>query len=848
MNTKSWTNPSASPEKMSDNKNCGTLYGCRFRICSVYILSVPYHLDRTFDYRIPDEMDIFPGDFAALPFGGGNRPESGLVVSVKELENADPSEYKPVSSVLNRELSLSDEGLALVEFLQDRTFCTAGDTVRAMTPSAAFSKLKNILTCVKELPDFYPDCCGEYEVYDFIMSKGGECEKSALYAELGAKKSAPYLTTLINEGIVTSEITVRDASNIRYKTIYSLAITEDELVSLFEAKRFRSQATIDALKFLADNRVSEQSELMSATGVSAAQLRVMTEKGYISSEKREIYRIPYYSEKTPKTLTLNEEQTKATQEIIALTGSGKAEASLLYGITGSGKTHVIRAVTEKVIRDGKNVIILVPEISLTPQTISFFSASFGDRCAVIHSGLSAGERFDAWRRIKKGEVDICIGTRSAIFAPFKNIGLIVIDEEQEHTYKSDSSPRYSTKDVAAFRCARHKAVMLLASATPSLESYHKAVSEVYHLSTLTGRYGNATLPAATMIDMRSEGEKGNFSLFSSTLANFLAENLQNGKQSILFLNRRGYHSFMSCPSCGTVFTCPHCSVSLTHHYSRFAENGYLSCHYCGYKTAPPSECPNCHNTKMRFMGFGTQMAEEQLKKLLPDVRVLRMDADTTQGKFSYDDILGRFRAHEADVLLGTQMVTKGHDFPEVTLVGMLSADQSLYVDDYRANERTFSLICQTVGRAGRAKDMGKAFVQCYSPEHPVLELASAQNYRAFYESEIALRRSLYFPPFCDIAAVTVTALNEDDGFNAAGSMLDYIKALIGEEYNDVPVQIFGPFEAPLYKLSEKFRVRLIIKTKNSKRFRAMMRTALQKFGSAMPKNITAAIDINPTSI
>ncbi len=833
---------------MSDNKiSDGTLYGCRFRICSVYILSAPYHLDRAFDYRIPDGMDISAGDFAALPFGGGNRPESGLVVKVSEIENGDPSDYKPVSSVLNRELSLSDEALAMVEFLKERTFCTAGDAVRAMTPSAAFSKLKNILRCVKPLPEFYPDCCAEYVIYNYISSKG-ECEKSVLYSELGAKKVSSALATLISEGIVESEITVRDASNIRYKTLYTLAIADTELTNIINGKKFRSQAPIEALKYLSENRIAEQHELMEASGVSSAQLRALCERGYISSEKREIYRIPYHDGGVPKSLTLNAEQQKATDEILELTRSGKAEAALLFGITGSGKTHVIRAVTEKVIQSGKSVIILVPEISLTPQTIAFFSASFGGRCAVIHSGLSAGERFDAWRRIKKGEVDICIGTRSAVFAPFKDLGLIVIDEEQEHTYKSDSSPRYNTKDVAAFRCARHGAVMLLASATPSLESYHKAVTGIYKLSVLNGRFGKASLPTASMIDMRSEGEKGNFSLYSASLTEALRENLENGKQSILFLNRRGYHSFMSCPSCGTVFICPHCSVSLTHHYSRFAENGYLSCHYCGYKSATPSECPSCHNTKLRFMGFGTQMAEEQLKKLLPDVRVLRMDADTTQGKFSYDDILGRFRAHEADVLLGTQMVTKGHDFPDVTLVGMLSADQSLYVDDYRANERTFSMICQTVGRAGRAGDAGRALIQCYTPEHPVLELASAQNYRAFYESEIALRRSLSFPPFCDIAALTVTALNEDDGFNSANVMLEYIKSLISKEYNDVPIQIFGPFEAPLFKLSEKYRVRLVIKTKNTKRFRAMMRTALQRFGSGMPKNITASLDINPTSI
>ncbi len=832
---------------MSDKKSDGALYGCRFRLCSVYILSAPYHIDRAFDYRVPEDIEVYPGDFVAVPFGGGNRPESGLAADVRVIENGDPSEYKPISSVLSRELSLSKENLDMVDFLRDRTFCTAGEAVRAMTPSAAFSKLRDVLKCVKPLPEFYPDFCAEYEVYKYIASKDG-CDKAALFSALGARKASKALSTLINEGIISSDIEVRDASNIRYCTLYSLAITEEQLIDILNGKKLRSQTHIDILKYLAENRLCEQSEICSACGASTSQLRALCEKGYIFSEKREIYRIPYHSSAVPKKLSLNDEQQKAVDDIIELTRSGKAEASLLFGITGSGKTHVIRAVCENVISRGKSVILLVPEISLTPQTIAFFASSFGERCAVIHSSLSAGERFDAWRRIKKGEVDICIGTRSAIFAPFDNLGLIVMDEEQEHTYKSDSSPRYNAKDVAAFRCAKHGAVMLLASATPSLESYHKAMTGVYHLSTLSGRYGKATLPDASMIDMRSETEKGNFSLFSTTLTEALRKNFAEGKQSILFLNRRGYHSFMSCPSCGTVFTCPHCSVSLTHHFSRFTENGYLSCHYCGYKSSLPEECPTCHNRKMRFMGFGTQMAEEQLKKILPDVRVLRMDADTTQGKFSYDDILGSFRKGEADVLLGTQMVTKGHDFPAVTLVGMLSADQSLYVDDYRANERTFSLICQTVGRAGRAGDAGRAYIQCYTPDHPVLELASAQNFRAFYESEIALRKSLLFPPFCDIAAATVTAQNEDDGFTAADALLNKIKKLISEEYTDVKVQIFGPFEAPVYKLNEKFRVRLVIKTKNTKRFRQMMRKAICDFGAGMPKNITVSLDINPTSI
>ncbi len=833
---------------MSDNNiQNGTRLGCRFRLASVYILSAPYHLDKPFDYRIPDALKLSAGDFAAVPFGGGNRPETALVFQVRETDEADISRYKPISAVLPSVLSLSDEALRTVEFLKEHTFCTTGDAVRTITPSSAFSKLEEFLTCLLPLPDYYPELSAEYQVYDFI-SKSPVCTKSRLYSVFGAKKAGKALSTLISEKIISSSISVRDITNIKYALLYSTPLTADDIIILAKERKLRSVKHAEILKYLSEKGISEQGELCEATGATSAQLKTLTEKGYITCEKRERYRLSQIGRREPSSLTLNEEQKKAADTIISLTRCGKPKAALLHGVTGSGKTHVIRAVMEEVIKSGRSVILLVPEISLTPQTISFFSASFGDRTAVIHSGLSAGERFDAWRRIKNGEVDVCIGTRSAVFAPFQRLGLIVIDEEQEHTYKSDSSPRYHAKEAAGFRCGYHNAVLLLASATPSLESYHKAMKGAYTLTELKGRFGSARIPKTEIIDMRTEAKEGNFSLFSARLIDELRDTIDRGKQSILFLNRRGYHSFVSCPICGKVFMCPHCSVSLTHHFSRFNENGYLCCHYCGYRSDVPEKCPECGSPKVRFMGYGTQLAEEQLQKLLPDAHILRMDADTTTGKFSYDDILGRFRRKEADILLGTQMVTKGHDFPSVTLVGVLSADQSLYVDDYRANERTFSLICQTVGRAGRGDEEGRALIQCYTPQHPVLALSGTQDYRAFYETEIPLRKSLVFPPFCDIAVLSVTAVSEEDAINASGKLFEQIKTLVGTGYKDVGLQVFGPFEAPVYKLNEKFRMRLVIKSRNGKRFRALFREVLSQFGAAMPKNVTASIDINPSTV
>ncbi len=834
---------------MSDNNvnASGAPSECRFRLASVYILNAPFHLDKTFDYLVARDTEIEEGYLVAVPFGGGNRPETALVKAVHPLDaDAELKNYKPIGEVLSPTLALNSEALAMVDFLKERTFCTTGEALRAITPSAAFSRLRESVSCALPLPEYYADGTREQLIYAYIY-ENISCTKQDVLQKFG-QRALKSLNALISCGALACDITAQDATNIKVVYFYETPFNESQIVDLFEKKLLRSKNHRQILEFLCERGICEQSEIISALGVTAAQIRALAEKGYVKCTERERYRIPYSAKKSDKAVILNEAQLCAVDKIISLINSDKPQAALLHGVTGSGKTQVMRAVMENVISRGRSVILLVPEISLTPQTIAFFSASFGERTAVIHSGLSAGERFDAWRRIKKGEVDICIGTRSAIFAPFENLGLIIIDEEQEHTYKSDQSPKYSAKDVAAFRCAKHNCTLLLASATPSIESYHKAVTGVYTLCELPGRYGSGGIPKAEIVDMRSEAKDGNFSLFSTRLLDSIKETLEGGKQSILFLNRRGYHSFLSCPTCGEVFMCPHCSVSLTQHRSRFKENGYLLCHYCGYKSRIPEKCPKCESTKLRYMGFGTQLAEEQLKKIFPSAEILRMDADTTTGKFSYDEILNKFRNKEADILLGTQMVTKGHDFPNVTLVGLLSAEQSLYVDDYRANERTFSLICQTVGRAGRRDEQGTALIQCYNPEHNVLALSSMQDYRAFYENEISMRRALLFPPFCDIVTLTVTSNRETDTFNAANMLLDKLKELTATAFSDVKLQIFGPFEAPVYKLNEKFRVRLVIKTKSNKKSRALFRAAMNYFYQSMPKTISVGIDINPTSL
>ena len=513
-------------------------------------------------------------------------------------------------------------------------------------------------------------------------------------------------------------------------------------------------------------------------------------------------------------------------------------------------------------RRGRGVIILVPEIALTPQTVGIFCSCYGERVAVIHSALSQGEKYDAWRRIKRGDADIVIGTRSAVFAPVKDLGMIVIDEEQEHTYKSDTDPKYHARDIASYRCGKAGALMLLASATPSLHSYYKAKSGAYTLVELTKRYGGAELPQVIVSDMRLDRDTGNPSPIGVSLYGKLLETVKNKKQAIVFLNRRGYNSSVSCRICGEAIRCPNCSVSLTYHTNKMLgnsadrsdymkrriERGTLACHYCGYKTAVPQTCPVCSAEHFRFVGCGTQQAEEELSKMIPGARIMRMDMDTTGSKQASHKILEAFRNKEADILLGTQMVTKGHDFPDVTLVGVMNADSSLFLDDYRANERTFDMLTQVIGRAGRGKEKGVAVIQTTNPDSPIIKMAATQDYKAFYESEIASRRALNFPPFCDIAAITITGAEENLVGAASKAVCEKLKELLTGEFSDVFAEVFGPFEAPVYKVQNSYRMRLIVKCRLVRRTRAMLTALLRETGTRSTRKITVTADLNPSGL
>ncbi len=823
----------------------------------VSLLDNPFSIDGIYDYRIPVELqkEVKPGVFVTVPFGTANHRRLGLVSEIKE--SSAYSEVKSLFSVCPAQLSLDEELLGLCNFMKLRTLCTTGDAVRAMIPAAALSRLitvysrpeNSISICSDDIPS------SDLFVYEYVRD-AGEVRADALRRRFGIAVE-PHLQRLTALGYLQKKSILQDAAAGKCETLYFPAQSDEDSYALIDGEvRNGNKLTSEKQKIVLRTLVEQSApmtagELGERVGSCDAPLKTLLKKGILSSRKERTERNPYAS--TPYTgqteLRLNEEQSAALETLSSLAFSGQARAALLYGVTGSGKTAVMTALIDRLLAAGRGVILLLPEIALTPQSVSIFCARYGDRVAVIHSALSAGERYDAYCKIREGRADVVIGTRSAVFSPVRNLGAILIDEEQEHTYKSDQNPKYHTRDIARYRCAANGALMLLSSATPSLESYQKARDGVYTLVKLSHRYGAARLPRVTVTDLRREAGGGNLSPLGERLTEELVRVTEAGEQTVLFLNRRGYNHFVSCRSCGEALTCPSCSVAMTYHTRRGTyDAGDLVCHWCGRRMPLPRTCPSCSSEHLSRMGFGTQRVEEEVQSLLPNARLLRMDTDTTATKFAYDEMLGRFRRHEADVLLGTQMVTKGHDFPDVTLVGVLSADNSLYLDDYRASERTFAMLTQVIGRAGRSDKEGMAVIQTSNPDHEVIKLACAQDYESFYEREIRLRRLLTFPPFCDIALLTVTGTRESEVLRATTYLDTALREMLAGEYRDVQVVVFGPFEAPVYRVDNKYRMRMVIKCKQTRRTLSMLAELLTVFGQRAGRHATLGVDINPSSL
>ena len=809
------------------------------RAVGVRLLDLPHHLDSVYTYYVPDseKRRVMRGDFVLVPFGAGNRKQSAIVTASEHREETeDGLSLKPIISVINPDLSLTEEMMGTVDFLCERTFCSIGDAVRRLIPADAFEKAEDWFSAADGV-DVSSLNQKSRVLFDYLL-ENGKTPLSELKKAFSDDVSS-LARKMARSGELVSELKIKGATKAEEK-IAVLREDADESALSMPRTTENHRRLYEIIREAGRIPLSELTD----EGFSPSTVSGLEKRGLINVIKQEKLRLPYmnFPVRAGKP-ELSEGQARVKKELLSLI-DGKPHGALLYGVTGSGKTSVILSLCEDVVRAGKTAIVLVPEIALTWQSVAMFSALFGDRLAVIHSALSAGERFDTYRKIRRGDCDVVLGTRSAIFAPLENLGLIVIDEEQEHTYKSDQSPKYSAKDVARHRCEKNGALMLLCSATPSVETYYRAVTGVYSLIKLEGRYGKATLPTVTLADMREDSSE--FRIIGKVLAEKLIKNYEDGHQSLLFLNRRGYSSFLICRKCGGVMLCPHCSVALTYHVS--GGRGSMVCHYCGYKTNPPNVCPACKSEHIGYMGYGTQALEEAVKSLIPSARVLRMDADTTTGKYSRDEIIGKFSRGEADILLGTQMIAKGHNFPRVTLAAAVSADSSLYSDDFRAAERTFSVITQLVGRSGRSDEPGEAVVQTYCPDSETIRLGAEQDYEKFFENEIALRRALLFPPFCDIALFSVSSPEEAVSKEFAAKLAEELSRLSAEKYADVPLTVFGPFEAPLYKLKNKYRMRILIKHKNNSRSRALFSELLLGAEKAAGGKISVSVDINPSTV
>ncbi len=746
------------------------------RIASIYLSDAPFHIDKEYNYILPDSLTAFRGDVALFPFGRSNRCAFGFVSGVREAEG-DTDGLKEIYDIADTRFSLGEELFELALFLKKNTLCTFGEAARTMLPPSVFSAPRKVGN--------------------------------------GYKFSTP--------------------DNIKTDKLLMLKNRDIPL---------RSDTHKRVVEYLSENGECERERICEATGANHTQIKALCDKGVLTVRELESFRNPYekYANgNVREEIILSRAQLLALDEIKEQLKQNVPTASLLFGVTGSGKTKVMLSAIDEVLDSGKSVIMLVPEIALTPQTVSIFCSRYGERVAVIHSSLSSGERFDAWRRIRDGRVDLVIGTRSAVFAPIPRLGLIIVDEEHEHTYKSDSDPKYHVRDVCAMRCKQNTAHLILASATPSVESFYRAEKGAYKLIRLTERYGNAKLPTVHTVDMRQELMAGNTSPVSRLLYQKMTERAERGEQSILFLNRRGYHASLHCRKCGREISCPQCSVALTYHVG--ADGGYMCCHICGYKSPRPTECPECKCEDISSIGVGTQKAESEISVLMPDEKILRMDADTTSSKSAYEHMLDAFRRGEYGILLGTQMVAKGHDFEDVSLVGVLLADTSLYVNDFRAAERTFSVLTQVIGRAGRGRIAGEAIIQTFRSDSEIIELAARQDYESFYRAEIEKRRQFLFPPFCDIAVFTLSLADEKQLKDKAKEVSDYILSLA--KGSSEPLIIYGPVEPPIYKMAGKYRAKFIIKTALNSRVRALLYEVLLAFSTR--KDMTLTLDINPTN-
>ena len=812
-------------------------------VCGVAVSAATYAIDKLYDYSIPEPLipAVKVGCRVLVPFGRGNKKVEGMVLVLRP-EAYSAQRLKPVTEVLDEEPVLDATQIKLGIWLREHLYCTFFDCLRLMLPSGLWFQRKETYTLVQQpvLPLAQP----LQEIMDLFSEDVPERTVEEIRRFTNGRCTGVMLSQLEAEGYLLYHSNIKQKTLDKTERILSLAI--DPAEAMQKASRARTPAQMDVVSLLSDGCSMSQKEVLYMTGISESALRGMVRKGILEQNSIETLRVPDYSmiEQIPAPV-LSNEQEQAYQGIRQLLDSGKPEAALLFGVTGSGKTQIYIKLIDDVLAQGRSAIMLVPEIGLTPQFIRLFVGRFGDTVSVLHSALSAGERYDSWKKIRSGRARVVIGTRSAVFAPVRDLGLIVLDEEQDSAYKSEQSPRYHARDVAKRRVQQEHAVLVLGSATPSIESYYGAQQGRYPMFTLRERYQGAALPQVTIADIRGESRAGWTYTIGQTLYEALQENLERGEQSILFLNRRGNSRVIGCSMCGWVPECPSCSTTLTYH----SVSGRAMCHFCGASIEISGLCPVCYSPHLFTECPGTQKVEEELHTILPKARVLRMDADTTSKKGSHHHLLEIFAKGRADILLGTQMVAKGLDFDHVTLVGVLDADQSLFAQDYRAKERTFSLITQVVGRAGRRGKQGRAIIQTYNPDHPVLLCAARQDYEQFYADEIESRQALLMPPVEQMLMLTGTGENESDVLAALLRLKQRILSLMEGQFSDFHYPVLGPSPASVVRVMGRYRYHLILRCPDNKRRRQLISGVLIEFSKDNKnRGVSLFADLNPDTL
>ena len=813
-------------------------------LARVAVSSVPYAADRLYTYLVPDELigSAEVGKRVTIPFGRGNRRVEGFLLEVGR--EAATSPLKPIDVLLDDAPLLDAKDVRLVRWMKARYFCTYYDAIKTILPGGVWLQYRELwhvngeISAEDALSSVAPDSLEETLLRAMLSAK--EIERAAL-DELGGEKTAKALRSLEACGLAVRETKLRQRLQDKSVRMVSLCVSAEDALAAVEPKRRSAPVRYAVVELLSREGCLSSSEISYYTGATMQTLRGLKKAGLVEFSEREVLRVSRYDDAPAREdIVLNGEQQAAFDGLCTLLGREGGSAALLHGVTASGKTQVYIRLIEEALTRGKTAMLLVPEIALTPQMLRRFTAQFGSDVAMLHSALPLTERYDQWKRIRRGEVRVVLGTRSAVFAPLQNLGLIILDEEQETSYQSENPPRYHARDVAQFRCAQNDALLLLGSATPTIETAYAAKNSRYQVFSLHKRFNDLPLPKVLIADMKDELRQGNETSIGHALRAELEKNIERGEQSILFLNRRGSARMLLCGECGYVPQCPRCSVPMTYH----SANERLMCHYCGYSTEVPKACPHCGSRLMRYSGVGTQKVEEALKMRFPTARILRMDQDTTMRKDSHQKLLSAFGRGDYDILIGTQMVTKGLDFPRVTLVGVLTPDQMLYADDFRSYERTFSLITQVVGRSGRAKDPGFAIIQTTDPDNPVLTLAAAQDYDAFYEQEIAYRKLGLYPPFGGLCVIGFAAAKENEVARAAARF----SVLLGQQaakQPDLPLRILGPTPGSIEKINDTYRYKLTVKCRNDRRFRDLVRSTLALYEKEkLPSHASVIVDLH----